>query len=97
MHHIIVYQKHYTVTADGQKSYADGTNFSVEANQNVTWTAKARDNNGNCTPVNKTKESTTYEGNTKDQCTDGSYRDTYITATTEANQKITIYYFTGVN
>ncbi len=89
--------KHLTVTDDGQKSYANGTNFSVEANQTVTWTAKAVDANGNCTPVNKTKESISYEGNTGEQCTDGSYRDTNITATTGANQKITVYYYTGVN
>ncbi len=89
--------KHYTVTADGQKSYADGTKFSVEANQNVTWSAKAVDDNGTCTPVNNSKKSTTYEGNTEAQCSDGSPRNTNITATTEANQKITVYYFTGVN
>lgn len=89
--------KHYTVTADGQKSYADGSKFSVEANQTVTWSAKAVDDNGNCTPVNNTKKSTSYEGNTGAQCTDGSNRNTNITATSEANQKITVYYFTGVN
>ena len=89
--------KHYTVTADGQKSYADGTKFSVEANQTVTWSAKAVDDNGTCTPVNNTNKSTNYEGNTGAQCTDGSFRNTNITATTEANQKITVYYFTGVN
>lgn len=89
--------KHYTVTANGQKSYADGTNFSVEANQTVTWSAKAVDDNGTCTPVNNSKKSTSYEGNTGAQCTDGSNRNTNITAITEANQKITVYYFTGVN
>lgn len=89
--------KHYTVTDDGQKSYADGSKFSVEANQTVTWSAKAVDDNGTCTPVNNTKKSTSYEGNTGAQCTDGSNRNTNITAATETNQKITVYYFTGVN
>lgn len=89
--------KHYTITETGQKAFANGSKFSVEANQTVTWSVEAVDPIGNCTPINTSKKSTSYDGDTGAQCTDGSKRDTTITATTSANQKISIYYFTEVN
>ncbi len=89
--------KHETVTANGKVLPASNEKFSVEANQVVTWSAKA-DDDTNCTPVKKTNpKSKNYEGNLGAQCTDGNYRNTLITATTEGNQKITIKYYREVN
>lgn len=85
-----------TVTENGKTFPAYQEKFYVDANQTVTWSAKAVDNSS-CTPVNKTSKSTSYEGNLGSQCTDGNYRNTYITATTNANQKLTIQYYRQVN
>ncbi len=86
-----------TITANGKVLPADKEKFYVDANQTVTWSAKADDAYGTCTAVNKTQKSTSYEGNLGAQCTDGNYRNTLITATTPANQKITIKYYRTVN
>lgn len=89
--------KHETVTTNGKVLPASNEKFSVEANQIVTWSAKA-DADTSCTPVNKNNpKSKNYEGNLGAQCTDGNYRNTLVTATTEANQKITIKYYREVN
>lgn len=50
-----------------------------------------------CTPVNVTSKSTSYTGTLGGQCTDGNARNTKITATTTANQKITIQYYQNIN
>lgn len=71
--------------------------FYVDANQTVTWTAKANDTAANCTPVNVTTTSESYVGDLKSQCTDGNSRNTYITATSTAKQTITIQYYQNIN
>lgn len=71
--------------------------FYVDANQTVTWSAKANDAYGTCIPVSVTSKSDSYTGDLKSQCTDGNSRNTYITATTTANQKITIQYYQNIN
>lgn len=71
--------------------------FYVDANQVVTWTAKADNTDGTCTAVSVTSKSDSYVGDLKSQCTDGNARNTYITATTTANQQITVQYYQNIN
>lgn len=85
------------VESDGQNFYVDGDKkFSVSANQTVTWTVKPEDS---CvtTGANNVK-STDYNGTILAKCngTD-AYKRTYVTATTDANQKLSVWYNQSVN
>lgn len=86
-----------TVTSNGKILSSCENKFSVDANQSVTWSAEADDAYGSCTPTKKTTKSTSYDGNLGAQCTDGNYRNTTVTATTDANQKLSIKYTQVVN
>lgn len=91
-------KKYEAVTTDRKLYPADSNKrFYVDANQVVTWTAKAVDGYGTCTPVDVTSKSASYVGTLNAQCTDGNARNTNLTATTSANQKLTVQYYQNIN
>lgn len=85
-----------TIKENGITLPAYEDRFYVDANQTVTWSAKADDPYGTCKAVNVTTKSTSYTGNLGGQCTDGNARTTLISATSAANQKITIKYYQNI-
>lgn len=72
------------ITDDEEILAKDSFDFSTKIKKNVLLRA-----------VYETEAE--YEGNLGAQCTDGNYRNTLITAITEANQKLTITYYREVN
>ncbi len=85
-----------TIKENGKTLPAYEDRFYVDANQTVTWSAKADDPYGTCKAVNVTTKSASYAGNLGGQCADGNARTTLISATSAANQKITIKYYQNI-
>lgn len=85
------------VESDGQNFYVNNDkNFSVSANQTVTWTVTPEDS---CvTTGSNNVKSTDYNGTILAKCngTD-AYKRTTVTATTDANQKLSVKYNQSVN
>lgn len=71
--------------------------FSIEANQSVTWSVKPEGTNCTTTSSNNVK-STNYNGTILAKCNGTpSWERTLVTATTDANQKLSVYYNQVVN
>lgn len=86
------------VTQDKQNFDANrDKEFSIDANQTVTWSVKPEGSNCVTTGSNNVK-SANYDGTILAKCNGtSSWERTLVTATTDANQKLSVYYNQVVN
>lgn len=85
------------VTSNNQEFPAYQSKFSIDSNQSVTWTAKADSSNGCVTKSPSNVKGTQYSGVLDSQCSNyTSTSNTFVTATTAANQKLTVKYYAVV-
>lgn len=86
------------VTDTGKLYPADSNKrFTINANQIVTWSTSVNDPYGTCTPVSVTSTSKSFTSALNASCADGNSRNTYVTATTAANQQIKVQYQQALN